>query len=291
MSTTVYLIRHGERIDHIDPSWSCTASQPYDPPLSPGGIRQACRTGSHLATWHVTSPIRYIFSSPYTRCIETAEEILHALTTHPNREGKISTVPYVPAPSSSFLSKQSAQSPAPPSPSAPIFNIDNRLSEWMSSSYFSHPPYVSAHSSPYAAPPYPESYTQMASRFTDAFNEIVDLAFRQMLDEKGSIVIVTHGAGIKAILQNICGHDVEHVGCASITKLSKVGLSGWKVGMVCDESHLGRNPWDRREGYVAGPSSQASKSTTVWMNDLTSTSTPTSWGHGGFARRTLAMLG
>ncbi|KNC99347.1 uncharacterized protein SPPG_05594 [Spizellomyces punctatus DAOM BR117] len=291
MSTTVYLIRHGERIDHIDPSWSCTASQPYDPPLSPGGIRQACRTGSHLSTRLVTSPIRYIFSSPFKRCIETAEEILHALTSHANRECRISTVPYVPAPSSSFLSKQSPQSPAPRSLSAPIFNIDNRLSEWMSPSYFSHPPYVSAHSSPYAAPSYPESYTQMASRFTDAFNEIVDCAFGQMHDENGSIVIVTHGVGIKAILESICGHDVEHVGCASITKLSKTAYSGWKVGMVCDESHLGRNSWDRREGHVSGPSSQASRSTNVWRNDLTSTATSTSWGHGGFATRTLALLG
>ena len=38
-----YLItmRHGQRLDDIEPDWRLTTDRPWDPPLSPEGLRQA----------------------------------------------------------------------------------------------------------------------------------------------------------------------------------------------------------------------------------------------------------
>src|SRR5687767_485984 len=41
---TAYIIRHGERIDQIDPTWASTSKYPFDPPLTDLGIRQARKT-------------------------------------------------------------------------------------------------------------------------------------------------------------------------------------------------------------------------------------------------------
>lgn len=34
-------MRHGQRLDDIEPDWRHTTDRPWDPPLSPEGLRQA----------------------------------------------------------------------------------------------------------------------------------------------------------------------------------------------------------------------------------------------------------
>ena len=34
-------MRHGQRLDDIEPDWRLTTDRPWDPPLSPEGLRQA----------------------------------------------------------------------------------------------------------------------------------------------------------------------------------------------------------------------------------------------------------
>jgi len=67
-SVTVNLFRHSERADEDgDPVVRATAvARPFDTPLSPAGIVKAQR--KHAAK------TRYIFSSPFERCIQTAAE-------------------------------------------------------------------------------------------------------------------------------------------------------------------------------------------------------------------------
>jgi broad specificity phosphatase PhoE len=66
----VWLCRHGNRVDFVDPSWRGT-----DPHLSPDGVAQAKETGARLRG----EPIRHIFSSPFLRAVETAHHIAEAL--------------------------------------------------------------------------------------------------------------------------------------------------------------------------------------------------------------------
>ena len=67
---TIWLCRHGNRIDFVDPSWKGD-----DPPLSADGIIQAQETGLRLQG----EGIQHIFTSPFLRTIETAHYIAEAL--------------------------------------------------------------------------------------------------------------------------------------------------------------------------------------------------------------------
>uniref|UniRef100_A0A1I7WRS5 Phosphoglycerate mutase family protein n=1 Tax=Heterorhabditis bacteriophora TaxID=37862 RepID=A0A1I7WRS5_HETBA len=69
---TIWLVRHGQRIDNIDDRWKETALRWDDPPLRlknyiSRGYHQAREVGIRLSSEH----INYVFCSPFTRCVET----------------------------------------------------------------------------------------------------------------------------------------------------------------------------------------------------------------------------
>lgn len=66
----VWICRHGNRIDFVDPQW-----KGYDPHLSDDGVLQARQTGQRLRG----EGIRHIFSSPFLRTVETAHHIAEAM--------------------------------------------------------------------------------------------------------------------------------------------------------------------------------------------------------------------
>ncbi|KJH43348.1 phosphoglycerate mutase family protein [Dictyocaulus viviparus] len=71
-SRVLWFVRHGERIDNVDDTWKMTAKRWDDPPLSNRGQQQAREVGIAL----MADIIDYAICSPFTRCIETATEIL-----------------------------------------------------------------------------------------------------------------------------------------------------------------------------------------------------------------------
>lgn len=70
-ASTVFIARHGERIDHVDLEWSLTAKNPYDPFLTEKGTRQAQALGNYLKDKNLA----YIFASPFYRTVQTANEV------------------------------------------------------------------------------------------------------------------------------------------------------------------------------------------------------------------------
>ncbi|CAN8062101.1 unnamed protein product [Agarophyton chilense] len=70
-ASTVYVARHGERIDHVDKSWKQTAERPHDPFLTENGIQQAHHLGKHLQSKQLT----HIFASPFFRTVQTANQV------------------------------------------------------------------------------------------------------------------------------------------------------------------------------------------------------------------------
>lgn len=68
-------MRHGERQDMADSNWVNTAPRPWDPPLSTFGLKQAAQRGTALLDSGVA--ITAVVASPFTRCIQTAVEVLH----------------------------------------------------------------------------------------------------------------------------------------------------------------------------------------------------------------------
>ena len=68
---TIWIARHGNRADFVDPTWRLRAARPHDPPLSPDGVEQARKLGRRLKG----EPIRHIFASPFLRTLETASAV------------------------------------------------------------------------------------------------------------------------------------------------------------------------------------------------------------------------
>jgi Histidine phosphatase superfamily (branch 1) len=76
-ASSLLYMRHGERQDMADSNWVNTAPRPWDPPLSSFGLKQAAQRGCDLLDSGIA--ITAVVSSPFTRCIQTAVEVLHLM--------------------------------------------------------------------------------------------------------------------------------------------------------------------------------------------------------------------
>eukprot|EP01018_Ginkgo_biloba_P002584 Gb_39039 [translate_table: standard] len=74
---SLFVMRHGERMDNYDPQWIRSAPRPWDPPLTFNGKLQAWATGKRLRM--EGGNITRVFCSPFLRCIQTAAEVVAAL--------------------------------------------------------------------------------------------------------------------------------------------------------------------------------------------------------------------
>ncbi|MED6223301.1 hypothetical protein PIB30_072660 [Stylosanthes scabra] len=75
----VVVMRHADRLDNFDPLWASTAERPWDPPLVEAGRVRAFQAGRHLRQ-SLGYPIHRIFVSPFLRCIQTASQVIAALS-------------------------------------------------------------------------------------------------------------------------------------------------------------------------------------------------------------------
>lgn len=75
MSQTVWIARHGNRLDFVNPDWFLTAEKRYDPPLSDDGLIQARQLGERLKG----EKIAHIFASPFLRTVQTANQVAEIL--------------------------------------------------------------------------------------------------------------------------------------------------------------------------------------------------------------------
>lgn len=72
---TLYLVRHGQRIDAVNKQWHKDGDNKYDPYLSQLGVWQAQKVGERLRG----EQIDHIISSPYVRALQTAQAIAEQL--------------------------------------------------------------------------------------------------------------------------------------------------------------------------------------------------------------------
>jgi broad specificity phosphatase PhoE len=75
MAATVWLLRHGERQDSVDPDWASRADRPHDPGLTATGREQARRTARRLAGESIDA----VYASPFLRTVETADIVAREL--------------------------------------------------------------------------------------------------------------------------------------------------------------------------------------------------------------------
>lgn len=75
MTQTIWIARHGNRIDFVHPEWFNEADCPYDPHLSDDGDLQAWELGQRLKC----ESIGHIFCSPFLRTVQTANHVAEVL--------------------------------------------------------------------------------------------------------------------------------------------------------------------------------------------------------------------
>ncbi|DBA67607.1 hypothetical protein WJX79_004788 [Trebouxia sp. C0005] len=73
------VMRHGERIDEMDKSWSAQASRPYDPYLTPKGEEQAKAVAEQLKQFD----IKKVYISPFYRCLQTTMFAMEGVKVSP----------------------------------------------------------------------------------------------------------------------------------------------------------------------------------------------------------------
>jgi broad specificity phosphatase PhoE len=75
MSQTIWIARHANRQDFVNPEWFLTAERRYDPPLSEDGFVQAQQLAQRLQG----EKIHHIFASPFLRTVQTANAVAEML--------------------------------------------------------------------------------------------------------------------------------------------------------------------------------------------------------------------
>ncbi|MBF2004731.1 histidine phosphatase family protein [Chlorogloeopsis fritschii PCC 9212] len=75
MSQIIWIARHANRLDFVNPEWFLTAERRYDPPLSEDGFLQAQQLANRLKR----EKISHIFASPFLRTVQTANAVAEVL--------------------------------------------------------------------------------------------------------------------------------------------------------------------------------------------------------------------
>ncbi|CDO75252.1 hypothetical protein BN946_scf184967.g5 [Trametes cinnabarina] len=69
---TIYIARHGYRMNWVTDDWQSVTGLPRDPPLAAYGLTQAQELGDYFLSLPENKRPTIILSSPYYRCLQTA---------------------------------------------------------------------------------------------------------------------------------------------------------------------------------------------------------------------------
>jgi broad specificity phosphatase PhoE len=203
---TVWLARHGNRLDFVHPEWFNTAKRRYDPPLSADGLTQAQALGQRLKTEN----IQHLFVSPFLRAIQTANEVAKVINLPLNLE-------------------------------AGLGEWHNR--DWMTEAPETIPPDILAAEYPeinaringnyqfYLHPRYPETEADVNRRSAATIKQL-------LFEADGDILLVGHSASVFGITQALVAKTADcKIALCSLTKVVRKG-ENWDLEFYADTSHL-----------------------------------------------------
>ena len=201
----VWIARHGNRLDFVHPEWFNTAERRYDPPLSEDGFIQAQELGTRLKQENIS----HIFSSPFLRTIQTANEVAEILNL-------------------------------------PI-KLEAGLSEWHNPDWMSEKP--ETHPEELLAKDYPRIDWNYTSRLTpnypeseDAVNQRTQAVARKLVAEfSDEILLVGHGASVLGTTIGLVGgNPLVNASLCCLVKVVGKGNS-WEMELNGDTSHLSQS--------------------------------------------------
>ncbi|MEN9870986.1 MAG: hypothetical protein RLZZ171_1974 [Cyanobacteriota bacterium] len=202
MPQTVWIARHGNRLDFVNPEWFNTATRRYDPPLSDDGFIQAAELGQRLKSEN----IKHLFVSPFLRTIQTAHEVAQVINLPMKLEAGLS---------------------------------EWHNSEWMTESPEIHPQELLATAYPtinwsYQSqiyPQYPETKANVNQRTAATVKQLLS-----KYDE--DILIVGHGASVFGVTQGLVADIPDSkIALCSLTKVVR-DADNWNLEFFADTSHL-----------------------------------------------------
>jgi broad specificity phosphatase PhoE len=202
MTQTVWLARHGNRLDFVKPQWLIAAERHYDPPLSTDGVLQAKALGERLKK----EKIAHIFASPFFRTAETAYYVAEALDLPIKIETGVSEFIYF------------RWMPDVPK----ILSADDlaELFPQIDRSYTSRIP-VS----------YPETFAQAIARSQATAKRLTE-------EFSGDILIIGHAASIAGAARGLVDNSPKiRTPLCGLTKIVRQG-SDWQMEFNGDISHL-----------------------------------------------------
>ncbi|GAA0162618.1 hypothetical protein LIER_18669 [Lithospermum erythrorhizon] len=91
MYQNVVVMRHGDRIDNFDAMWAMKATRKWDPELVEGGKIRAFNEGRKMRS-NLNFAIHRVVVSPFLRCLQTAAEVVSALSAAVNADDKLLNV-------------------------------------------------------------------------------------------------------------------------------------------------------------------------------------------------------
>ena len=199
---SIWVVRHGFRIDFTTPGWAETAENPYNPPLDPVGLKQAEETAERL----VNEDIQYIFASPFYRTLQTASKIAEKKGLKFNIE---------PGFSEWLKSEEFTYMPD-------LYSSEDLLKDF---------PLINTDYQAMGSAEYPESRSDLDERTEKVLKKITD-------KYKSNILIISHGSPIKSIykaLTSIVPEDYQPM--CSVTKFC-YNSGCWTPDIDADSSHL-----------------------------------------------------
>ena len=202
MSQTVWIARHGNRLDFVNPEWFNTARRRYDPPLSDDGVIQAQELAARLQN----ESISHIFVSPFLRTIQTASEVAKVLNLPLKLEWGFCE----------WLNPQWMDEMPETHPQ-----------EWLQERY----PTIDWSYQSYLQPSYPETEEKLAQRTAKTIQHIVK-------EYSEDILIIGHGGSVWGTTQGLVP-SIERlkVTLCSLTKVVKAE-DKWQPELIADISHL-----------------------------------------------------
>jgi broad specificity phosphatase PhoE len=204
----LWLLRHGQRVDQVDPTWAETVDNPHDPGLTDWGHEQADRAGRRLRD--ADPGIDAVYVSPFTRAVQTAD----AVATHLD---------------------------------LPVY-VEDGLCEHLNPAWFDHAPTVptaaeharsfetvSPDHDPVLRPTFPESGEAAADRASETARRLLAGS-----DDR-TLLLVGHGLTVGGITAGLTGADVD-VPLAGLTRLETDAddaheTDEWHVALAAETSH------------------------------------------------------
>ncbi|MEA5535771.1 histidine phosphatase family protein [Crocosphaera sp. XPORK-15E] len=199
---TVWIARHGNRLDFVNPEWFNTAVRRYDPPLSEDGVIQAQQLGKRLQS----EKIAHIFASPFLRTIQTANQVAEMLDLPIKLEAGLGEWH-----NPEWMSENPEIQPRE------LLEKDYPRIDWNYSSYL--------------VPEYPENKTTMMMRMAKIVKQLVT-------NHSEDILLIGHGASVIGTTQGLIPKNPPFK--ASLCCLVKIVKEGnnWQIKLQGDTSHL-----------------------------------------------------